>query len=672
MSAHRTLLLTTAASFLGMAAVAHAQDDSEQITLDTVHLTVEDTVTASPAPQTHVDAEGIARSQGSSVAQVLRTVPGVTGSNGDNLLVSTPAIRGFGAGKHMANDPNVLVTVDGVTGDGGRIYQNASGMVADPALLKSIDVFKGPLASLQYGSGIAGGTIAVRTIDASDLTGGKPGYRFRQLLGANSNGSGWTTSSTLAWQPDENIEFLANYSRSRLDRQEDGDGNEIDLDGYNLPSHLLKARYSFGDAGEHRLSFSHARSSSAERDVPYGQMTGTSVFGNVNRDRTGTVTALGWEWNPADNPLLGLELQLSRSSQDTEITFLPGSPYAGMFGGKHNLETDSVVLKNTARFQTGAVGHTVVAGLSHIKQSRDMVTMLNPAGTIRRTGVFVIDDMDFGGGLNVTGGLRIERQKIDGQIYAGPFGPADAGPYTTTARSGGLGVSQEFGPGFTAFGSFAYGEGLATLDVLASRTIIGDIPFADRTEKSRNWEGGLKWANAQLGDGLAGAFTLTAYQTELWDVNTGVSRGGEISRLKMRGIEAEGQLRLESGPYARAGLSITDNDEAAISMAGVESWQDFGYSPADNGFLTLGMAWANGLDVSGTLRGAASITINGTEDPGYGVTDLKVSYSPSEGMLGGLTVDFGVDNVFDKTYRTNTSYFNESGRNFKLTLAKTF
>ncbi len=655
-----------------MAAIAHAQEETRPITLETLTLTAESEATASPTPQTHLDAGQIARSQGASVAQVLQGVPGVTSSNGDNLLVSTPAIRGFGAGKHLANDPNVLVTMDGVSGDGGRIYQNASGMVADPVLLKSIDVLKGPLASLQYGSGVAGGTIAVRTIDASDLTGGKPGFRFRQLLGASSNGSGWVTSSTLAWQPGENLEFLANYSRNRLDRQEDGDGQEIALDGYNLPSHLLKARYTFGEAGEHRLSFSHARNSTAERDVPYGQMTGTDVFGNVNRDRTGTVTIAGWEWTPADNPLLAVELQASHSSQDTDITFLLGSPFGSMFGGQYNLKTDKLTLKNTARFQTGAVDHRLVAGVDYSRQTRDNVTMLNPAGTIRRLGVFVIDEMDLGDGLNLTGGLRIERQKIDGQIYAGPFGPADAGPYTTTARSGGFGVSKEFGPGFTAFGSLAYGEGLATLDVLGSTTTVGGIPYADRTEKSRSWEGGLKWANADLGGGLAAAFQLTAYRIELWDVNTGVSRGAEIGRLKKSGIEAEGQLRLASGPYAKAGLSITDNDEAVVSPAGVESWQDFGYSPADNGFLTLGMAWTNGLDVSGTLRGARAITINGTDSAGYGVTDLKVSYAPIEGALAGVTVDFGIENVFDKTYRSNTAYFNEPGRNLKLTLAKTF
>lgn len=676
MSVRRNLFISTFLCGLGPALPLAAQE-ARPVMLGTIHVTAQSDeageITATTTPQTHVDADQINRSQGGSVSEVLREVPGVTASNASSLLTAAPAIRGFGTGRHMANDPNVVIAIDGVPADGGRVYQNASGMVADPALLKSIDVLKGPLASLQYGSGIAGGTVAATTIDASDLTGGQPGFRFRQHLGANSNGDGWTTSSTLAWQPDESLEFLANYSRSRLDKQEDGDGETIGLDGYNLPSYLLKARYSFGTSREYRLSFSHAQSSSAERDVPYGQATGSGAFGNVNRDREGTITTVAWEWNPVDNPLLALELKYSRSDQETEITFLPGSPYGEMFGGRYDLVTDRVALTNTAHFRTGNVDHQVVAGVDLSRQTRDNVTMMNPSGKIRRAGVFVIDDMDFGGGLRVSSGLRAERQKIEGRTYTGPMTPpADTGPYQTTALSGGLAVSQEFAAGFTAFGSFAYGEGLATLDVLGSRTIADDLPYADRTEKSRSWEAGLSWNRADLGSGISADARLTAYQTELWDVNTGVSRGGEISRLKMRGIEAQAGLRMESGLYARAGLAISDNDEASVSMAGIEDWQDYSYSPADNGFLTVGQSWDNGLDLSWSLRGAKSITINGTEDPGYGVHDLRVSYSPETGLLAGSSVNFVIENLFDKTYRHNQSYFNEPGRNAKLSISRTF
>lgn len=673
MTAQRNLLFTTSLFALALAAPTFAQDATTPVQLDTVVLTSSDQQTASTTPQAHVDRAEIEHSQAGSVVDLLKDVPGVTGTNSDNLLTSTPAIRGFGAGKHMANDPNVLMTVDGVSSDGGRVYQNASGMIADPALLKSVDVLQGPLASLEYGSGIAGGTVAARTIDASDLTEGKPGYRFRQYLGANSNGKGWVTSSTLAWQPNEDVEFLANYSRRRLDKQKDGDGKEINLDGFNLPSYLLKARYTFGAERDQALSFSYNRFQSAERDVPYGQATGAAAFGNVNRDRKGDVASVTWEWNPSANPLLNLELQYSHSRQKTNITFLPGSIYGGMFGGDYTLNTDRVTLKNTAQFQTGIVSHSLKAGLDFSRQKRDNLTMMNPSGKINRAGFFVIDDMDFGSGLTVSSGLRIEHQKIEGASYGGPGRPGvDQGPFKTTARTGGLGVSQELGNGFRGFASFAYGEGLATLDVLSSRSIVGADPYADRTEKSRNWEGGLAWANSDLGNGISAAFQLTAYQTELWDVNTGVSRGGEITRLKMRGVGASGKVGLTSGLYAKAGVSITHNDEASLSRTSAERWQDYSYAPADNGYLTVGQVWQNGLDVSWTLRGAKSIDINGTDHAGYGTHDLKVSYAPQNEIFAGATVDFAVENVFDKTYRDAQSYFNEPGRNVSLSLAKTF
>lgn len=673
MAAQRAFLyLTTSLALTAAVPVWAQQSDEVAVTLDTIQLTTSAEGTASPAPQTHIGSEAIQHSQGGSLTEVLETTPGVFGSNGDNLLTARPGIRGFGGGKHMSNDPNVVVAIDGVSGDGGRIYQNASGMVADPALLKSIDVLKGPLASLAYGSGIAGGTISARTVDASDLTEGKTGFRFRQLLGANSNGDGWVTSSTLAWQPNEDLEFLANYSRRRLDEQENGRGEAIDLQGYNLPSMLLKGRWTFGDAREHSLSFSHSRTKTAERDVPYGQATGSLAFGNVNRDRDGQITTVAWNWKPADNALVDLELQYSHSKQDTDIEFLPGSFFGGMFGGKYNLDTDRLTLKNVARFQTGSVSHRVTAGLDFSRQTRDEATVLNPAGKIRRSGVFAIDDMDFGNGLTVTGGLRVEHQKIEGDVSDGRGGMVATGPYSTTARTGGLGVSKSFDNGLRAFGSFTYAEGLATLDVLGSRTNLGDLPYADRTEKSRNWEAGVSWSRDNIAGGNAVALQLTAYQTEMWDVNTGVSRGDELTRFKMRGVEALASMRAASGLYARAGATITDNDEQVVSTAGLSDWQDYSYSPADLGFVTIGQQWQNGIDASWTLRGAKSIKINDTESAGWGVHDLKVSYTPESTIFAGATVDFAIDNVFDKQYRDNLSYYDEPGRNVKLSLSKTF
>ena len=57
---------------------------------------------------------------------------------------------------------------------------------------------------------------------------------------------------------------------------------------------------------------------------------------------------------------------------------------------------------------------------------------------------------------------------------------------------------------------------------------------------------------------------------------------------------------------------------------------------------------------------------------GYGVNNLRATYRPQNGVLKGTEIRFGVENVFDKQYQTQLSTRAAAGRNFKLTLAKTF
>lgn len=669
----RALFLSTlfAASSWPLLLAAQQATGQADVLLDTVTLQAEGAAqVAGTSPVTTIGAAEITRSQSGSLADVLRDVPGVSTSHSGNILASNPAIRGFGGGAHMGSDPSTQVTVDGVATDGGRVYQNTTGMVADPALLKSVSVLKGPLASLEYGSGINGGTIAMETINGSDLTGGQNGWRFRQLLGANSNGDGWVTSSTLAWQPNEQFDFIANYSRRALDEQEDGNGDTIALDGFNVPSYLLKARYRIDAANSVTLSYN--KSESAERDVPYAQMTGSPAFGNVNRDRDGTVASIAWNYNPEGNELVDLELKYSRSEQKIDIEALVPGTFASMFAGNYNLDTDRLTLKNTARFVTGTVSHNLRAGFEWSQQSRDEVAMMNPSGEYTRYGVFAIDQMDLGNELSVTAGLRIERQKVEGDTYAGPGRSMPVGPFETTARTAGLGVEKGLGAGFAAFGSFTYGEGLASLDVFATESGASGLYYGDTVQKSRTWEGGLKYEGADLiasGDRLSAS--LTAYQTDVWDAMYGVSRSGELTAFTMRGLELQGRYDAASGFYARAVATLNDHEERSL-VGSVSTWQDYLYTPANDLSLTLGRKWAGGFDTAWTVRAADSISINGDEHPGWSSHDISVRYSPEAGVLAGASIDFAIENVFDKQYTNNLAYQPEPGRNFKLTLAKTF
>lgn len=669
-----TLLSTTCLPMMALAQEAASRTDP--VALGTIQITAAGTQeddTAGTSPSATVTAAEIEKKQAPTIAKAISQVPGVSVARADDLLSSNISIRNFGGNSALTTDPRVKFTLDGVDTSGGSFYRNSSGQIVDPALLKSISVFKGPLASLEYGSGLVGGTVAAETINASDLTGDQPGVKVRQLLGASSNGDGWTTSTTLAWQPNDSFDLLANYSRSSRDKQKDGNGDEIDLGGYNVPSYLLKARYRFGAARDQSLTFSYSQSESAQRNVPFGQSSIISALGNINRDRKGHVVSLTYAYAPENNPWVDFSVQYSQSRQQFDVESVSG--FSGSFAGEYKVDTDTLTAKNTATFVTGTVSHTLTAGAEISRQHHDgVMTGVSGDGKYVRQGIFAIDQMDFGNDLTVSAGARIERQKLS-DLRSNTSVSLD--DLSATARSAGLGVEQGLGYGLTGYGSFAYGEGLSPIDFASSRPNVDPVYFGDKVFKSRTWETGVKYQGDGVftgGDSLTGSIGL--FRTNIWNDNTQAvsATAAYYGQMKTSGLEAQATYRLDNGVYTRVGLTKTFSDK---KRAPTTDWVFYEYALMDQGYVSLGREW-NGLDLSWTLRGGAGQDLGVVHQPGFGVSDLAVSYTVQDGALAGATINFGVDNVFDKQYQlqyttTATSVtFPEAGRNFKLTLAKTF
>ncbi|VDC25239.1 TonB-dependent receptor plug domain-containing protein [Pseudogemmobacter humi] len=620
-------------------------------------------VTAGTGPDFSLDAEGIARSQATTLQDALRDAPSVTTTRRGNLLTGGISIRGFGGNHHYPGDPATKIVVDGVADNPGRHYQSSSGAIADPALLRSIDVKTGPLASLEYGSGITGGAVTARTINGSDLTGGEDGFRFRQMLGANSNGDGWVTSSTLAWQVNGSLDFLLNYTRRGQGAQEDPDGNET-ARGFNVPSMLLKSRFRLDDANS--ITLSYASYESSESNVNLSNLLNDFAgLGLANIDRKGNVASLTWNYNPAGNDLTDLELTYSRSDQDHNILGLtPG--FAQTQSGLFNNVTDRVTLTNTARFDTGFISHSLRAGLGWSSEERTRLKTSPASGKDRRLSLFAIDTMDFGNELRATLGLRLEDQKISATT-------APAGPYDGLARTLGLGLEKGFGNGLAVFGSFTYTEALPTYDVLTAT-------YDGKLQQSRNWEGGVRYEGGDLlsaGDTFSGSITL--YRSELWNTMFALSVPGR--ELTREGVEIAANYRMAGGTYLNGTVNLTDNKR--LMAGGV--WDLDSYSPSDTLTLTVGHKFGNGLDVSWRMEAQKGIIVGTADHAGFGVHDLKASYTVQQGNLEGLVIDFGVENVFDRSYhyamtplqgatspRPGEPWVNETGRNFRLNLSKTF
>ncbi|WP_253283813.1 TonB-dependent receptor domain-containing protein [Ruegeria sp. HKCCD6428] len=629
--------------------------------------------TGTSVPVTNIDQEEINDRQANTVAELIDSVPGVTLVNGSTPQGSGINIRGFGANGTFGTDQKVLILVDGATTGAEELYRIGNQLFTDPQLYKSVSVIRGTVGSFEYGSGVVGGVVQLETKDASDFTGGAPGFRFRQTLEGYSNGSGFASSSILAWQPNRQTEFLFNYTYRDQDDQKDGNGDTIGNSAFTLPSLLAKGKYSFGDNLEHSITASWNQSTSEERDVPYDSFgTSADAFGNVDRDIETRIAVLRYQYRPAGNDLVDLDVNLSYSEQSIDSSYVPGSsslegtPFfpgiRALADATHNYETTKLTIKNSAYFQTGAASHDLRFGVEFIDRER-LDAPSAPGGTDRRFALFAVDDIQFGDQLTVTPALRYETQDIKGNgDAAAPFNAS----YDNNALMGGLSARYEFASGFAVFAGGAYTESLPIIDDL------GTPLYMTQPEKSRTWEAGFSY---DRGDIFAAGDVLRAkvnvYSTDLWDITSYVSGrpSRPLSKVETEGVEIEASYAHATGFYVDFNANIVSATE--FNAAGIGSlWRN---EPTDSAQITLGKRFGETLDVSWEIFGAKS-GLDSSGDPvgGYGVNTLRATYQPQEGALAGFELRAGIENIFDKAYQPNLSTRNSPGRNFKLTLAKTF
>ncbi|WP_050754107.1 TonB-dependent receptor domain-containing protein [Roseovarius nubinhibens] len=662
--ARHTLLGTTALSLILAAAPALAQEADDGF-LGTISLgkSKREVATDTATAVTEIDSREIADRQAGTMAELIDSVPGVTLVNGATAQGSGINIRGYGANSTYGTDQKVLIQVDGVTRGSEELYRIGNQLFTDPALYKEVEVIRGTVGSFEYGSGVVGGVVRLETKDASDFTGSTPGFAYRQTFEFQSNGAGLTASSILAWQPTEKLEFLLSHTRRTLGTQSDGDGNLINPAANDVddPSWLAKARLTFGDNDEHSLTASYTSTESTEYDVPYDSF-GTTTFGNVDREVNSETFMLRYGYNPLGNDLIDLTAQLSYANEEIiQTAVIPGNP---LLDADHQYETTTLTLKNRARFDTGALGHSLVTGVELINRKR-LNASSAPGGEDDRWAVFAVDEIQIGEAWTVTPALRYESSTIQGSTA-----PND-GRYSNDALMGGLSLRYAFGNGWSVFGSAAYTEVLPPIDDL------DNIARVTQSEKSRTYEIGAAYERRdafRAGDSLS--FKINAYDTKLWDVTSFVSTtivGGipvftDLDEINTQGIEIEASYALENGLYMDANLNIADGSETTAAQ--IE--QDWRNLAANSARLTLGKKIGETYDFSWEAVAADDITVNGVRSSGYVTNNLRATIAPQSGVWAGTEFRIGVENLFDKQYQPHLSTRAATGRNVKLTLAKTF
>lgn len=634
-----------------------------------------DIATGAAVATTVVDATEIADRQAGTIAELIDSVPGVTLVNGSTPQGGGINIRGFGSNSTFGSDQKVAILIDGASVGSEELYRIGTQLFTDPLLYRNVEVLRGTMGSFEYGSGVVGGVVRLETKNASDFTGGEIGFRLGQTLEFASNGSGRTSSTTLAWQPAERAEFLLNYTWRSFDDQTDGGGAVIGNSAFTTPSGLIKGKWTFGDDDAHSLTFSHSRTLADEKDVPYDQfISGGGSFGNVDRVTDTAQTVLEYGFDPASD-LIDLTVNLSYADQAIDQTYIAGSsPLESnpMFGPKvlalgnadHRYQTTKLVARNTARFQTGAVAHEFRAGVELVRRDRadNAGAAGAPGGTDERLAAFVIDQMTWGA-WTLTPALRHETSTVENT--------AGTQRFRNTGTMGGLAVAYDFGKGVSLFGSGAYTEGLPIIDDLG--TTATALRRMTTMEKALTWElgasydGGNVWAD---GDSLV--LRANLYHTEMWDVTsytTTMAPITDLARVTQQGLELEASYGLASGVYADLNAHIGDGTERAAT--GAEAvWRN---APADSVGLTLGRRFGEQLDLSWEIVHTANVrNALATPQDDYTLHNLRATLRPQTGALQGAEVRFGIENVLDVDYIGHLAARKAPGRTFKVTLTKVF
>ena len=685
--------VSLAALAMGLGSAAIAQDaepeaeEGEFLGTITLGESKREVQTDTATPITIIDRTEIRDRQATTIAELIDSAPGVSLVNGSTPGGSGINIRGFGANGTFGTDQLVAVFIDGATSGSEEIYRLGTQLFTDPYLYRSVQVQRGTVGSFEYGSGIVGGIVLLETIDASDVTGGEIGFKWAQTLGYASNGESFNTSTTLAWQPTEDLEFLANYSYREQSNQDDGDGDEIGNSAFELPSFLLKGRYQFGADRAHSIEASYNRTESADRDVPLDTfITAPDFFGSVDRDSTSETAALIYNFSPSGNDLVDLEVALTYANQEFDQTFIEGSTditgfflevVRGLGNADHQYETTKLTVKNASFFEVGSIAFDTRYGFEILERDRADADSA-PGGVDDRYAFFAVGDIELLPNLTFSPGIRYENSSIEGLIAdpsvpGGPFGPPPGTPevsvsFENDALMGGASLRYAFDGGFTLFTSYAYTENLPILDDLESPVFIVQPQLANTFEVGFSYD-----ATGLLAEFDALALKVNYYDTRLDDVT---SYSG-VDQVDLTGVEIESSYATRGGFYADFNANFVEGEALQLVSGAVVDWNR---TPQDSLRLTVGQRLGElfgsletdlSAEVVHIAESDLNVTTSGDGDAAT-LLNLRATLEPTTGFLRGTQFRISVENLGDESYMPALATRNAVGQNFKISVSRVF
>ena len=684
--------MLTATAFALAASPALAQEDGVFQMLGRIIFGAGAAKVAIDTPQavTALEQADIDPLQPNAVGDLFKAVPGVQAAGASTQpLGQAFNIRGIGNADQTASESRIAVTVDGAP-KFFEAYRTGS-FFGDTALYKRVEVLRGAASSTLYGAGAIGGAIAFTTKDPSDFLGEGDGQALRYSTGFASNGTG--KKAGLIWAKRQgDTEFLAAINGSDGGVMTDGAGGNIAGSEHASWSGLVKGVWHLGQ--EESLTLSASRTDTALDDAPvaltgdlafFGPAPGSAltVFGTNDIHTVDDTVALTWKKAGLTAQLSHTATRADKSNFSMMASCRPGDSQV-LCANEASYATTALKVENAFDLALGAWEGTLVVGGQLSAQDRNAVSSLgpmpsHPEGQNKMLGLYAQGEFTLNDKLTITPGLRVDFGRFTPSTASAAQGGANV---SNTAISPKIAAMYKLNDSFSVFGSVAHTERMPTIDELYQyNTTAGRVPVRTastglRKEQAETVELGFAFQK----DGVFGAddslqVKLTGFHNDLTDkiatrpasqATPGLSYYDNIAAAKIWGVELEAGYDAEHWFGQMAYANIRSKDKSTgLTLAD---------TPSQNVALTLGAKLpAQNLVIGwrGSWHGAIATSSAATSAASYDSHDIFASWSPEEGALAGLSVNFTIENLFDATYRNNLSLDNGAGRNAKISIGKT-
>ncbi|NGH09739.1 TonB-dependent hemoglobin/transferrin/lactoferrin family receptor [Serratia marcescens] len=603
-----------------------------------------------------------------SAADMLRRVPGITVNGTGRSNGQDVTMRGYGKN-------GVLTLVDGIRQ--GTDTGHIGGTFLDPALVKRIEIVRGPSALL-YGSGALGGVIAYETVDAADLLlpGRDSGFRVYGTAGTGDHSLGMGAS---AYGKTDNLDGLLSFGTRDVGDLRQGNGFDAPNDE-TISNVLAKGTWKIDNSQSLSGNLRYYNNSAQE---PKNPQTPASSSGNLMTDRS-TIqrdAALSYKLKPIGQDWLDAEAKVYYS--DVKIN----AHANGSEDEARKQTTKGVKLENRTRlFADTFASHLLTYGTEAYKQEQTPggATESFPHAKINFASGWLQDEITLRD-LPVTllAGTRYDNYKGSSDGYA----DVDANKWSSRGA-----VSITPTDWLMLFGSYSQAFRAPTMGEMYNDSKHFSIPMGPttitnywvpnpnlkpETNETQEYGFGLRFDDLMLADDSL-QFKASYFDTKAKDYIT-----TDVTMELGRGPR---------GPYCISCTTFSTNvDRAKIwgwdaTLSYKTPW--FGWDLAYN--RTRGKNEATGdwlssinpdtvtssLDVplgeTGLSAGwvatfaerATRVETGTAEQAGYGVNDFYLSYKGRD-RLQGMTTTVVLGNAFDKEYYSPQG-IPQDGRNAKL------